>query len=302
MKYKIEQYERCETTSSGSIEDHLIGITKPSIDRMLKMDNAGDCIALYTFYCYTRKWQKNSMPKATSEYAMDGLKWGRERFSKAKANLLELGLIEDVQRIGENGRVLGWYIGVKFAQNATKGEFQIAELDENHPTGFPQGGETRVWETRIQIPITGNKIPNTSKQIQITGRENSAIASSSTTDDLFKNSSLIKKPIAARSAMASRPKAIPENLAAFQIRANRLLGRRDSTKWASNEIKSAANWLDTTEEEWNLLEGFYANRGKEGYYCRTNMITLLNNWSSEIDKARSKQTKQEEEIWKPTTI
>ena len=151
---------------------------------MLKMENAGDCIALYTFYCYTRKWQKNSIPKATSEYAMDGLKWGRERFSKAKANLLELGLIEDVQRIGENGRVLGWYIGVKFAQNATKGEFQIAELQENHPTGFPQGGETRVRENRIQIPVTGNKIPNTSKQIQLNGRENSAMASSSTSDEL----------------------------------------------------------------------------------------------------------------------
>jgi len=108
--------------------------------------------------------------------------------------------------------------------------------------------------------------------------------------------------IANRSAMASRSKAIPENLAVFQTRANRLLGRRDSTKWATNEIKAATNWLDTTEEEWKLLEDFYANRGKEGYYCRTNMITLLNNWSSEIDKARSKQTKHEEESWKPTTI
>jgi hypothetical protein len=108
--------------------------------------------------------------------------------------------------------------------------------------------------------------------------------------------------IANRSAMASRSKAIPENIAVFQTRANRLLGRRDSTKWATNEIKAAANWLDTTEEEWKLLEGFYANRGKEGYYCRTNMLTLLNNWSSEIDKARSKQTTHEEESWKPTTI
>jgi len=180
MKYKIEQYERCETTSSGSIEDHLIGITKPSIDRMLKMDNAGDCIALYTFYCYTRKWQKNSIPRATSEFAMEGLKWGRERFSKAKSNLLELGLIEDVQRIGENGRVLGWYIGVKFAQNATLGSFNITELDDNHPTGFPQGGLTRVRENRIQIPITNNKIPNTNNEIQ---KENSAMASSSSNEN-----------------------------------------------------------------------------------------------------------------------
>jgi hypothetical protein len=184
MKYKIEQYERCETTSSGLIEDHLIGITKPSIDRMLRMDNAGDCIALYTFYCYTRKWQKNTIPRATSEFAMEGLKWGRERFSKAKANLLQLGLIEDVQRIGENGRVLGWYIGVKFAQNATLGSFDIAEIPDNHPTGFPQGGQTRVRENRIQIPITNNKIPNTNKQIQ---EESSAMASHSSDDltDLF---------------------------------------------------------------------------------------------------------------------
>ena len=184
MKYKIEQYERCETTSPGLIEDHLIGITKPSIDRMLRMDNAGDCIALYTFYCYTRKWQKNTIPRATSEYAMEGLKWGRERFSKAKGNLLQLGLIEDVQRIGENGRVLGWYIGVKFAQNATLGTFNVAEIPDNHPTGFPQGGQTRVRENRIQIPITNIKIPNTNKEIQ---KESSAVASLPSDDltDLF---------------------------------------------------------------------------------------------------------------------
>ena len=119
-------------------------------------------------------------------------------------------------------------------------------------------------------------------------------------EELFSNeqSSVPSSPtIAARSAMASRPKAIPENLAVFQTRANRLLGRRDSTKWATNEIKAAANWLDTTEEEWKLLENFYANRGKEGYYCRTNMITLLNNWSSEIDKARAKYKPAEEIDW-----
>ena len=44
MKFKIEQGE---SFVDGSIEDHLIGITKPSIDRMLRMDNPGDAIALY---------------------------------------------------------------------------------------------------------------------------------------------------------------------------------------------------------------------------------------------------------------
>lgn len=295
MKYKIEQYERCETTSSGSIEDHLIGITKPSIDRMLKMENAGDCIALYTFYCYTRKWQKNSIPKATSEYAMDGLKWGRERFSKAKANLLELGLIEDVQRIGENGRVLGWYIGVKFAQNATKGEFQIAELQENHPTGFPQGGETRVRENRIQIPVTGNKIPNTSKQIQFTGRENSAMASSSTTDELplsDDNQGAIAQ-VGKANALFSIP---PQTMKTDTLRGQRKsppkprqpklvddsfiaeLKKLNPTKDVDAEVIAAKNWL-LAHPPRQFTKPFFSS------------------WIN-----RTKPTIDPEESWKPTTI
>jgi hypothetical protein len=159
---------------------------------------------------------------------------------------------------------------------------------------IPQGAES--------IPLYAGAIAEIKTE---TKNKETPIVPNGDTGLLFdtEQSSVPSSPmIANRSAMASRSKAIPENIAVFQTRANRLLGRRDSTKWATNEIKAAANWLDTTEEEWKLLEGFYANRGKEGYYCRTNMLTLLNNWSSEIDKARSKQTTHEEENWKPTTI
>jgi len=271
MKYKIEQYERCETTSSGLIEDHLIGITKPSIDRMLRMDNAGDCIALYTFYCYTRKWQKNTIPRATSEFAMEGLKWGRERFSKAKANLLQLGLIEDVQRIGENGRVLGWYIGVKFAQNATLGTFNVAEIPDNHPTGFPQGGQTRVRENRIQIPITNIKIPNTNKEIQ---KESSAVASHSSDDltDLFptnpseanasgsanaKLKSADGKETAPHCAAPPRtrksrePKLVDEKFIAE-------LQRLNPDKDVEREVKAAQTWLLSRPDR-KYTRGFLAN-------------------------------------------
>lgn len=148
MKFKVEHGE---SFVDGSIEDHLIGITKPSIDRMLKMDNAGDCIALYTFYCYTRKWQHNNAVYATSDYAMTALDWGRDKFAKAKNQLKDAGFIEDIQRKDSTGKVVGWYVGVKFVQN--------------HPTVFPQGGSTTVWETPIQIPSTGNKIPITNNKI-----------------------------------------------------------------------------------------------------------------------------------------
>jgi hypothetical protein len=152
--------------NDGSIEDHLIGITKPSIDRMLKMENPSDCIALYTFYCYTKKWQKNNAVYATSDFAMNAMNWGRDKFSKAKSQLKEAGFIDDVQRKDSTGKVIGWYVGVRFAQNATLGNFHIAELPENHPTGFPQGGSSTVWKNPTQIPITGNEIPNTNNKIQ----------------------------------------------------------------------------------------------------------------------------------------
>lgn len=168
MQFKIEQYERCQSMAEGSIEDHLIGITKPTIDRLLKMENPSDCMALYTFYAYTRKWQKNNAVYATSDYAMKAMAWGRERFSKAKSQLKETGFIEDIQRKDATGKVIGWFVGVKFAQNATLGNMSVVDLQENHPPALPQGGFTRVWESRTQIPITNNKIPNTGREMQET--------------------------------------------------------------------------------------------------------------------------------------
>lgn len=149
--------------NAGSIEDHLIGITKPSIDRMLKMENPADCIALYTFYCYTRKWQKNNAVFATSEFAMKALSWGRDKFSKAKTQLKEAGFIDDIQRKDSSGKIVGWFVGVRFAQSATLGNF--------HTTEIPDCGETPDKYLRLI-----NEIPNNGKQIQ---EESSAMASHS---------------------------------------------------------------------------------------------------------------------------
>lgn len=234
------------------------------------MDNAGDCIALYTFYCYTRKWQKNTIPRATSEFAMEGLKWGRERFSKAKGNLLQLGLIEDVQRIGENGRVLGWYIGVKFAQNATLGTFNVAEIPDNHPTGFPQGGQTRVRENRIQIPITNNKIPTTNKEIQ---KESSAMAShSSTQTNLFPtypNEANASGSANAKLKSADGKETAPHCAAPPRNKKSREskpvdekfiaeLQRLNPDKDVEREVKAAQTWLLSRPDR-KYTRGFLAN-------------------------------------------
>jgi hypothetical protein len=171
MKFRVEQYERCETMNAGSIEDHLIGITKPSIDRMLKMENPADCIALYTFYCYTKKWQKNNAVFATSEFAMKALSWGRDKFSKAKTQLKEAGFIEDIQRKDSTGKIIGWFVGVRFAQSATLGNF--------HTTEIPDCGKSGDKYLKLI-----NEIPNTNKQIQ---EESSAMASHSSVESTQPN-------------------------------------------------------------------------------------------------------------------
>lgn len=157
-----------ERIEDGSVEDHLVGLTKPTIDRILRMEHPGDCLALYAFYCYTRKWQRNNAVYATSEYAMTALGWGRDRFAHAKAQLKAADFIYDIQRKDAEGKVSGWYVGVRFSQSIPQEQWRL-EAQENHPTDFPQGGlnhrvdKATVWENTIQIPYNNNKIPYTNK-------------------------------------------------------------------------------------------------------------------------------------------
>lgn len=90
------------------------------------------------------------------------------------------------------------------------------------------------------------------------------------------------------------PPIDPEKFSEFRKRANLLLGRRDATNWSAGEIKAAKANLETCEEDWKLLEKYYANRGKDGFYTRRSMLTLLNNWAGEIDKSRAHYEKESE--------
>ena len=93
--------------------------------------------------------------------------------------------------------------------------------------------------------------------------------------------------IAERSSMDSRSLQSAITSADFKARANRLLGRRDTTAWSAAELRAAKPHLHTCEDDWKLLENFYAKRGEKDIFTRRSMLTLLNNWAGEIDKARS---------------
>lgn len=73
----------------------------------------------------------------------------------------------------------------------------------------------------------------------------------------------------------------------IQVRVGKLLGRRTSTKWNDKELAALDAIGEPVEEDLLLLEDFYnALIAPEEDHRRTALLTLLNNWNGEVDKAR----------------
>ena len=77
------------------------------------------------------------------------------------------------------------------------------------------------------------------------------------------------------------------SLAKFRYRIARMFGRKTSTPWSKKEDAALLPLLATDEEDMLLLEGYYAKRGEHNVFCRENLVTLLNNWANDIDRART---------------
>ena len=66
-----------------------------------------------------------------------------------------------------------------------------------------------------------------------------------------------------------------------------LFRRNRSTLWTIGESE-ALSQIDPSTKEVALLKGYYsAHFPKDEDYRRRNMQTLLNNWTSELDRARA---------------
>lgn len=121
------------------VQEEPIVISKITMDILLKQKKPSDLIALYLFYYYTAKWQKTNTIKSTTLYTAKGLKWGEDRIRKNKKQLIDLELIEDIQD-KKDGKIVGWYIRVKFIWWNKK------RISSFHPQGFPHGGNSHTVE------------------------------------------------------------------------------------------------------------------------------------------------------------
>ena len=94
------------------ISQELFIIPKESVDKLFKLENPSDCIALYMLYYKTAKWQKTNQPKATDSYVAKCLRWGTSKIRNTKQSLKEHGLIDVVQNRAD-GKIKGGFYDYK---------------------------------------------------------------------------------------------------------------------------------------------------------------------------------------------
>ena len=71
------------------------------------------------------------------------------------------------------------------------------------------------------------------------------------------------------------------------IRIGSWFGRQPFTRWSVAEAEALAE-IEATEAEINGMEAYYmAKLPKDKDYRRRSLETLLNNWNTELDRARN---------------
>ena len=96
------------------LENLLITLTVPTIEKMLKHENGADLIALYVFYNRQAKIQETNQTWSNDIFVRKGLHWGVDRLSNAKKLLIELGLIEIIRKTNAQGKVVKWYLKLNY--------------------------------------------------------------------------------------------------------------------------------------------------------------------------------------------
>lgn len=154
-----------EKVFSGDLNDRAFSITPETFERMLKLEGvrASNAIALYSFYCYKSKYQKNNRVWATIPYVATGLQWGEDRVKQTRADLKELGLIEDYVDRSIDGQWGKTYVKVNYlliqesrpfsiANDTVKINKPIQEISASGVTRLAAG--TASGTVPPQVPIT----------------------------------------------------------------------------------------------------------------------------------------------------
>lgn len=95
------------------IADDLVVLNRNTLETLIHLDKADNCIALYVVYYRLAKWQKTNKIKATDEYIRKTLHWGKEKIARTKNVLKNCGLIEIIQQRNES-KIIGWFVKINY--------------------------------------------------------------------------------------------------------------------------------------------------------------------------------------------
>ena len=130
------------------LEQKIILTSTQTICNLFDYENWADLVALYMFYHKQCKLQKTNQSFTTSNFVMQWLRWGRDRFAKAKNLLTDLWLVEDISDKWEDWKIKGWYIKLNYIESTD--DQNILDATKNHPTDLTQCGSqrTNAWSTK----------------------------------------------------------------------------------------------------------------------------------------------------------
>ena len=69
------------------------------------------------------------------------------------------------------------------------------------------------------------------------------------------------------------------------LRIAKLVGRKSTTKWSDKEIRAYRKLGKIHEEDFAAMEAYYGDSSNA--YLRRDVMTLLNNWPGEVDRAKA---------------
>lgn len=122
----------------NDIADDLMILNRKTIESLFKLENAGDCIALYVMLYRTAKWQGTSSVRANDSYIRKCLGWGSKKTLATKKLLAGAGLIKQVARRDEAGKIVGHYIEISYflSQNTQKPLVASATSGERETSAY----------------------------------------------------------------------------------------------------------------------------------------------------------------------
>ena len=92
---------------------HPVVVTAETLQILSKQEKYSDLLALYMAYVEVTTWQHDNSVKAATRFMSNRLHWNKDKITRTKKILASLGLVEDVVRKDQQGKVTGHYILVK---------------------------------------------------------------------------------------------------------------------------------------------------------------------------------------------